>query len=143
MLDLQELRDLDDLLDQIYDESINNQNYQALIKTAISKNENQKSTFGSSQIRSLETLAYATTNVSDVKNYIKNQVGKDSNNKNWAKAVIDKKCFGTILLEEISQVEQKAIKKNNITEFKLKVLRGFIHQFVSEYLYRVKEDGSK
>ena len=39
MLDLQQLKDLDDLLDQIYDDSIKNEKYQALIKFTINKNE--------------------------------------------------------------------------------------------------------
>lgn len=140
MLELKQLKDLDELLDQIYEENRTNERFKALIKFAISKNDNNNPNFGASQIRNLETLAYSSTNLSDIKNYIKNQVGKDKG-KNWSKIITDyNKCFGQLLLEEIELIEQKATQKHNITEFKLKANRGFIHQFVSEYLYKANPE---
>lgn len=129
MLNLQQKKDLDNLLDEIYQEDSNKEVFEKSIVFKSSK----------TQISNLRTIAHSSTNLSSIKNFIKKQVAKDSdkkdnNKKDWSKD--SPNDFGTLLLKRIEEIEHKASQKHNDLEFKLKVIRGFINQLVSEFLYR-------
>ncbi|MFN8578243.1 MAG: hypothetical protein U0354_15505 [Candidatus Sericytochromatia bacterium] len=139
MLEVKQIEDLEKLMDDIYEENHPEDKskrtiYKQLISFATSKNEKNNNKLASTQIRNLENIAYTSNNLSDIKNYIKSQVGKDTK-KSWSSILDNNKCFGQLLLEEIEKVEKKAREKHNSIEFKVKVVREFIHQFVSDYLY--------
>jgi hypothetical protein len=124
MLNLQQKKDLDNLLDEIYQEDSNKEVFEKSI--VFSKN--------GTQISNLRTIAHSSTNLSSIKNFIKKQVGKDTSSKDWSKNAPDD--FGSSLLKRIQEIEKKAASKHDDLEFKLKVVRGFINQLVSEFSYR-------
>ncbi|MDM8525791.1 hypothetical protein QUF80_20660 [Desulfococcaceae bacterium HSG8] len=111
---------IDLYLEEIYPQSI------------IAGNEMADTGLRNTQIRGLETLVTSASRFSEIINYIKNQVGKDKKGK-WLKV-------GSLLLEQLGKIEDKANKMGNedpakILEIKMKMARGWAKQVVAHYLY--------
>lgn len=94
-----------------------------------------------SQVRGLENLIVSTSRFSEIINYIKNQAGKDTKNKNWAAIVED-------MLHQLKDLENKArgigeTDTEAMLEIKLKLAKGWARQVVSHYLYESTLKGGK
>lgn len=85
-------RELDRHSDKLY----NDQTLKSLANQACDRLEDR-------QMRHLERLAYGTGRLADLFDYIKGQVGRDKEGKNWNKG-----RFGTALLEALRKLDGEA-----------------------------------
>ncbi|RME02810.1 MAG: hypothetical protein D6805_08830 [Planctomycetota bacterium] len=85
---------------------------------------------GKSQLRKLQTLAYSTSRFTEILNFIKNQIGKDTQRK-WT-------SFGEELLEELKGLQEMEKGKLSSTHL-LYLARAYIDGAVNEYLYLAKK----
>lgn len=92
------------------------------------------------QVRNIENIACSTTRFSDIKNFIKNQVGMSKKDEGWLTFVGDKR-LGEYLLERLEELERKAMEITAddvlLLETKLRLARGWIRQSVSHYNFRL------
>lgn len=89
------------------------------------------------QVRGLENLIVSTTRFSEVLNYIKNQFGKETNDRKWL-------TVGPVLLGQLEELETKAkeIAPDDpavCLEVKLRLLRGWARQVVAHYFYQRRD----
>lgn len=91
-----------------------------------------------SQIRNLETLVISTRRFSEIKNFIKNQAGKERDaNGPW-------KQVAPQLLEQLEELESQAATlsgndPNTALAVKLHLARGWAKQVVANYLFSLIE----
>ncbi|WP_435550721.1 hypothetical protein [Desulfobacterium sp. N47] len=93
-IDPEILQQIDMFLENFYQQSV------------AAGNEMARVELSPSQVRSLETLITSTTRFSEVINYIKNQIGKDRQNK-WSQV-------GSFLLGQLDQIEAKVESMKNL-----------------------------
>ncbi|HLC14729.1 MAG TPA: hypothetical protein VJL89_00685 [Thermodesulfovibrionia bacterium] len=85
-----------------------------------------------SQLRGLENLIVSTTRFSEIKNYIKNQTGKDKKNQ-WIQVA-------SLLLGQLDSIEDKARKISGddvslLLKIKMTLAQGWARQVITHYLY--------
>ncbi len=96
------------------------------------------------QVKNLENLIYSTTRFTEVKNFIKNQMGKDEKGQDWRCQVGDTGKMGDLILGELERIEGKAKelaqgRPDEIFEVKMRLLRGWVRQVVAHYDYQTLE----
>lgn len=94
------------------------------------------------QVRNLENIIYSTTRFSEIKNFIKNQMGKSKKGEGWLKLIDRNKALGEYLLERLDELERKASEIGGggdalMLETKLRLARGWIRQSASHYTFRL------
>lgn len=107
----------------------------------------------SAQVRNLEQIAVSVTRFADIEDFVKNQMGRESQNlKPWrevGQAVLD--LLGTLrnvrVLRPGGTAEDDASPEDQL-EFRLRLARGWARAVVSEYLYqlargKIQEQGRK
>lgn len=88
----------------------------------------------SSQVRNLQQIASTATRFSDIECFIKNQMGRGSNDNEW------RRC-GDSLLKSLQELRQQAnqIEKDDRElqrQLRLHLARGWARAIVSAYLYQ-------
>lgn len=96
------------------------------------------------QVKNLENLIYSTTRFTEVKNFVKNQMGKDEKGKDWRCPVGGTGKMGDLILGELERIEGKAKElaqgcPDEIFEVKMRLLRGWVRQVVAHYDYKTPE----
>jgi len=87
-----------------------------------------------SQIRNLETLVISTRRFSEIKNFIKNQAGKEKEaNPQWRRVAPN-------LLKQLEELENQAATLSGgdpgrTLAIKLHLARGWVKQVVANYLF--------
>ena len=119
LIDLDTLRKIDLYLEELYPESVKSGQKLTILPTA--------------QIRNLENIVNSATRFSEVKNFIKNQAGKDTKNK-W-------KSIAKDILDQLDSIEKKAKEMGmddpgRILDIKMRLVRGWARQVVTHYLYK-------
>jgi hypothetical protein len=93
------------------------------------------------QIRGLERLIVSTTRFSEIRNYVKNQAGRETgSSKPW-------KLVAEALLRQLAKLEGKAIEiggadNGAVMDAKLRLARGWGRQVVAHYLYTAARKGA-
>lgn len=87
-----------------------------------------------SQIRGFETLVNSTYRFSEIKNFIKNQAGKENRQASgWRQVAPD-------MLSQLESLERKALEisgsnPDKLLETKLRLARGWSRQVICHFLY--------
>lgn len=95
-----------------------------------------------SQIRKLETLILSTSRFSEIKNFIKNQAGKERDQDNKWRRVAPR------LLRQLDELEAQAHALGGgdpatILAVKLQLARGWAKQVVAHYLFELSGCGQE
>jgi hypothetical protein len=123
-------REIDIFLEGFYEKSI------AAAKQMV------KCNLEKTQARSLETLTLTTSRFSEIINYVKRQIGKETKNKQWQE-------FGPELLTQLDTLEHKAEElgqgdARSCLDIKLQLARGWSTQVICHYLYeKTREEDKK
>lgn len=105
-----------------------------------------------SQIRNLENIAYSSSMISHIYDYIKIQTGKSNTNEDWRKDKFGEKLLNQLIeLKDDAKVIKDNVKNHNREEateeltrqIHLKLIREFIKQLGAHYNYSLvpKEEG--
>lgn len=91
----------------------------------------------STQVRNLQQIVCSATRFSDIEDFIKNQMGKDTDlARKWRE-------IGDDLLKQLRCLRDKASKMDSAPEtqlaLRLRLARGWVRAVVSEYLYRIAQ----
>lgn len=91
----------------------------------------------STQIRNLQQMTCSATRFADIEDFVKNQMGKEQNERKW-------KRLGGDILKQLEQLRSKSRELDpdpaNQMALRLRLARGWVRAVVSEYLYRVALD---
>jgi len=102
---------------------------------------------GKTQIRNLENAAYTAMRFSSIINFIKNQMGKDSQqHPTWTKKVEGSVMLGDFLLTQLEELQQHASSlaegnPDNSLEYRLYLVRGWARQVSTNYFYLLVSGG--
>lgn len=129
-IDVKCLEKLDEYIESIYSNSINLG--ERLSKVFCGDN-------GKSQMRNLENMVYSTKYFSEIKNFVKNQIGKDTRNT-WNNNNSNNDTVGDEILKRLEELEKEAHticsnKPEMLHIAKLRLARGWIRQVMAHYLY--------
>lgn len=118
------LKEIDVFLEDFYPQSIT------------AGKELAKVALGTSQIRGFETLTMSASRFSEIRNYIKNQTGKERKEPRWA-------VVAPTLLSQLDSLEQEAERMSGgnaerLLDIKLHLARGWARQVIAHYLYDLK-----
>ena len=115
-------------------------------KSTESFGESARQVFGSnkkSQIRNLESIAYSTSKLTDIYDFIKNQTGKAKENREWRKDSFGKDLLNKLidLRKDAKAIFNKLDKEDHdlIRIIHLRLIRNFIKQLSAHYLYALAE----
>ena len=88
----------------------------------------------STQIRNLQQITCSATRFADIEDFVKNQMGKEQNERKW-------KRLGGDILKQLRQLRSESQKLDtdpaNQMALRLRLARGWVRAVVSEYLYQV------
>lgn len=123
LIDLDTLRNIDIYLEEIYPASVITGERLTILSKA--------------QISNLENIVNSATRFSEVTNFIKNQAGKDTKNT-W-------KVVAKDILVQLREIEEKAKElgdddQGRILDIKLRLVRGWVRQVATHYLYKKQEE---
>lgn len=95
--------------------------------------------FPTSQVRNLQHIVFTATRFTAITNFVKNQIGKDSDKKYWASRE-NGAMVGEIVLEALDtlrkQAEKIAVEFNDSPyNVALHLTRGWVEQVVTHYLF--------
>jgi hypothetical protein len=102
---------------------------------------------GKTQIRNLENAAYTAMRFSSIINFIKNQMGKDSQDKpTWTKKLASGVMLGDYLLTQLDEIRQHAdtlagSNADNSLKYRLYLVRGWARQVSTNYFYLLVSGG--
>lgn len=92
----------------------------------------------STQVRNLQQIACSATRFADIEDFVKNQMGKDSQNASRWRALAGD------VLKQLKQLRDKSQEldadSNNQMALRLRLARGWVRAVVSAYLYQVALD---
>jgi hypothetical protein len=126
-LDLNLIQAADDYLDQEQQRKIFRERGEELYQV-FRANEGRVST----QVRNLQQIVISARRLSDVEDFVKNQMGKKSGAEDW-------RSVGDHLLKDLEQIRQQADKmaKEEPVRLRLRIYlaRGWVKAVVGNYMY--------
>lgn len=92
----------------------------------------------SAQVRNLQQIACSATRFADIEDFVKNQMGKESQSESkW-------RALGGDVLKQLRQLRDKSQEldadSSNQMALRLRLARGWVRAVVSAYLYQVALD---
>jgi hypothetical protein len=96
------------------------------------------------QVRGLETLAYTTDKVSDVTDWLKVRVGRDSGGKGWAKEGIGREILNwmTSLRSDAEQIVADQLWEKDpelVRQVYLRLIREYLKHLAAHFEYKLAE----
>ena len=90
------------------------------------------------QVRNLQQITCSATRFADIEDFVKNQMGKEDNDKRqWRR-------LGDDVLQGLKELRDESYELNaeptNQMALRLRLARGWVRAVVSQYLYRVARD---